>query len=105
MSLPLTTPHSLTRLQNSGSSHRTPERKRQGLAITADALDPSAVESTGSAARQSLRDPWAISSREAPRVASALIIDVPKEPRPAFAASYSSCVRSRLARQLGRPSL
>ena len=52
---------------------------RQGLAVTADALDPTTVEATAYAARQSLRDPWSISQQENPRVAAALIIDAPKK--------------------------
>jgi hypothetical protein len=43
---------------------------RHGLAVTADALDPATVESIANAARQNLRDPWAISAQEEPRVAS-----------------------------------
>jgi hypothetical protein len=50
---------------------------RQGLAVTADGLERSNVESTSIAARQSLRDPWAIGAQEQSRLASALIVDAP----------------------------
>jgi superfamily II DNA/RNA helicase len=81
---------------------------RQGLAITADALDPASVDSVASAARQSLRDPWAISAQEAPRIASALIIDAPKRADAGLRGEQlvvRAGPRSRLARQLGRPDL
>jgi Lhr-like helicase len=81
---------------------------RHGLAITADALDPGMAESTSNASRQSLRDPWAISAQEVPRVAAALIIDAPKKAdvgvrgEPLVVRGGS---RSRLARELGHPRL
>jgi Lhr-like helicase len=52
---------------------------RQGLAITAEALDPAAVDMIKSAARQHLRDPWSISAFEEPRTASYLILDVQRD--------------------------
>src|SRR5262249_5069119 len=51
---------------------------RRGLAITADALEPTTAEATANAARQSLREPWSISQQETPRVGAALIIDAPR---------------------------
>src|SRR5262249_7131122 len=51
---------------------------RQGLAVTADALDRANIESNATASRQSLRDPWAISTQERERPAAALIIDAPR---------------------------
>jgi hypothetical protein len=52
---------------------------RRGLAITADALEPTTVEATAGAARQTLREPWSISQQEHQRHAAALIIDAPKK--------------------------
>lgn len=81
---------------------------RHGLAITADALDPGTVESTSNAARQNLRDPWAISAQEEPRIASALIIDAPKRSEVGLRGEpliVRGGPRSRLARQLGHPRI
>jgi Lhr-like helicase len=81
---------------------------RQGLAITADALEPASVESVGNAARQSLRDPWSISSQEAPRIAGSLIIDAPKKAEAGVRGEpliVRAGPRSRLARQMSRPAL
>ncbi len=48
---------------------------RQGLAITAEALDPASIDMVKSAARQYLRDPWSISAQEDPRTAAFLILE------------------------------
>lgn len=80
------------------------EHMRHGLAATADALDPGTVEAAGNAARQSLRDPWAISAQESPRVAAALIIDAPKRAEVGLRGEplvVRGGPRSRLARVLG----
>ena len=78
---------------------------RQGLAITADALDPATVETVGNAARQSLREPWSISQQERARVAAALMVDAPRKAE-AGIRGESLIVRggpkSGLARQLNR---
>jgi hypothetical protein len=81
---------------------------RRGLAITADALEPTTVEATANATRQSLREPWSISPQENQRHAAALIIDAPKkadmrvrdEPLVLRAGP-----RSSLARRLGHSAL
>ena len=81
---------------------------RHGLAITADALDPAAVELIANAARQNLRDPWAISIQEEPRIASALIIDAPRRADVGLrgeALVVRGGPRSRLARQLAHPRI
>jgi Lhr-like helicase len=81
---------------------------RHGLAITADALDPGTVESTANSARQNLRDPWAISTQEEPRVAAALIVDAPRRAEVGLRGEpliVRGGPRSRLARQLGHPRL
>lgn len=81
---------------------------RHGLAITADALDSSNLESTANAARQSLRDPWTISTQEEPRVASSLIIDAPRRAEVGLRGEplvVRGGPRSRLARQLGHPRI
>jgi hypothetical protein len=83
---------------------------RQGLAVTADALDPAQVETIGNAARQSLRDPWSISAQEAQRarVAGWLIIDAPKRAEVGVrgeALVVRAGPRSRIARLLSRPEL
>jgi Lhr-like helicase len=81
---------------------------RHGLAITADALDPGNVESIANAARQSLRDPWAISSQEEPRVAGSMIIDAPRRAEVGLRGEpliVRGGPRSRLARQLGHPRI
>jgi Lhr-like helicase len=80
------------------------EHLRHGLAVTADALDPGTVEATGNAARQSLRDPWAISIQESPRIAGSLIIDAPKRAEVGLRGEplvVRGGPRSRLARTLG----
>jgi hypothetical protein len=77
---------------------------RQGLAVTADALERSNVESTSIAARQSLRDPWAIGAQEQPRLASALIVDAPHRQEVGLRGEQllvRGGPRSRLARELG----
>lgn len=77
---------------------------RRGLAVTADALDPSTVEAIANAARQSLREPWSISQQEVPRVAAALIIDAPKRAETGIRGEsliVRGGSRSSLARQLG----
>lgn len=81
---------------------------RHGLAITADALDPATVESIANAARQNLRDPWAISAQEEPRVAGALIIDAPRRADVGLRGEpllVRGGPRSRLARQLAHPRI
>jgi Lhr-like helicase len=81
---------------------------RRGLAITADALDPTTVEATANAARQSLREPWSISQQENPRVAAALIIDAPKKADAGVRGEpliLRGGPRSGLARRLGHPKL
>jgi Lhr-like helicase len=81
---------------------------RHGLAITADALDPPTVESIANAARQNLRDPWAISAQEEPRVAGALIIDAPRRAEVGLRGEpllVRAGPRSRLARQLAHPRI
>ena len=77
---------------------------RHGLAVTADALERSNVESTSIAARQSLRDPWAIGAQEQPRLASALIVDAPHRQEVRLHGEQllvRGGPRSRLARELG----
>ena len=77
---------------------------RQGLAVTADALERSNVESTSIAARQSLRDPWAIGAQEQPRLASVLIVDAPHRQEVGLRGEQllvRGGPRSRLARELG----
>lgn len=79
---------------------------RHGLAITTEALDPATVDAVSNAARQSLRDPWAISAQESPRIAGALIIDAPKRAEVGVRGEplvVRGGSRSRLARQLGHP--
>lgn len=77
-----------------------------GLAITADALDPGTAESTANAARQNLRDPWAISAQEETRSAAALFIDAPHRAEAGLRGEpliVRGGPRSRLARQIGHP--
>jgi hypothetical protein len=77
---------------------------RQGLAVTADALDRATIESTASSSRQSLRDPWAISIQERERPAAALIIDAPRRAEVGLRGEpllVRGGPRSRLARELG----
>ncbi len=50
---------------------------RRGLAVTTEALDPIKLEELGTAARQSLKEPWSIGQRERQRYASALMIEAP----------------------------
>lgn len=79
---------------------------RQGLAVTADALDPATVEMVTTAAGQTLRDPWSIPAQETPRRAAALIIDAPKKAEVGLKGEplvVRGGSRSRLARALGHP--
>jgi helicase-like protein len=81
---------------------------RRGLAVTADALEPSEVESVASASRQRLREPWSISSQEHLRFAAALIIDAPKKTEAGVRGEtliVRGGPRSRLARELGHPRI
>ena len=55
-----------------------------------------------------LRDPWAISAQEEPRVAAALIIDAPRRAEVGLRGEplvVRGGPRSRLARQLGHPRI
>lgn len=84
------------------------ETLRSGLAVTADALEPTEVDSTANASRQRLREPWSISAQENPRVAAALIIDAPKKAEAGVRGEpliVRGGPRSRLARQLGHPRI
>jgi hypothetical protein len=81
---------------------------RRGLAVTADALDPAEVDGAANASRQRLREPWSISSQEHPRFAAELIIDAPKKAETGVRGEpliVRGSARSRLARQLGHPSI
>jgi hypothetical protein len=87
------------------------DRLRHGLAITTDALDPANVDAIGTATRQSLREPWAISQQEqeSARVAGALIVDAPKKAETGGPRGEAIIVRagprSRFAREIGRTSI
>ncbi|MBV9203451.1 MAG: DEAD/DEAH box helicase [Alphaproteobacteria bacterium] len=81
---------------------------RRGLAVTADALEASEVESVANASRQRLREPWSISSQEHLRFAAALIIDAPKKAEAGVRGEMlivRGGPRSRLARELGHPRI
>lgn len=81
---------------------------RQGLAVTADALERGTVESIANASRQNLREPWAIPTQETPRIAAALIIDAPRKKEVGVAGEplvLRGGARSRLARELGHPRI
>jgi Lhr-like helicase len=81
---------------------------RRGLAVTTDALDLANVEALGSAARQTLREPWSITQQEKPRSAASLIIDAPRREDAGLrgeALIVRGGPRSSLARQLGRASV
>jgi len=84
------------------------ETLRRGLAITTDALDPAEVEAIGSAARQSLREPWSVSQHEKLRSASALIVDAPTGEEIGVRdvpLIVRAGPRSALARRLGRAEI
>jgi Lhr-like helicase len=87
------------------------DRLRHGLAITTDALDPANVDAVGTATRQSLREPWAISQQEqeGARVAGALIIHAPRKAETGGPRGEAIIVRagprSRFAREIGRASI
>jgi MrfA Zn-binding domain/Helicase conserved C-terminal domain len=83
---------------------------RHGLAITTDALEPANVDAIGSASRQSLREPWALSQQEQDRarVSGALIIDAPRRAEAGLrgdAIIVRGGPRSRLARDISRASI
>src|SRR5262249_20718304 len=81
---------------------------RRGLAITADALDPTMLEVIATGARQSLRHPWSIGQQEQPRIAAALIVDAPKRDEAGLrgeALIVRGGPRSRLAKQLNRSEI
>jgi Lhr-like helicase len=81
---------------------------RRGLAVTADALESSEVESIANGSRQRLREPWSISSQEHLRFAAALIIDAPKKAEAGVRGEtliVRGGPRSRLARELGHPRI
>ncbi len=78
---------------------------RQGLAVTADALDPANVDAIGTASRQSLREPWSISLQEDSRKAADLIIDAPRRAEAGLRGEVlivRGGPRSLLARKLNR---
>jgi len=81
---------------------------RRGLAVTAEMLEPSEVESLANASRQRLREPWSISAQEHQRRAAALIIDAPRREE-AGVRGEPLIVRggpqSRLARELRHPRI
>jgi hypothetical protein len=81
---------------------------RRGLAVTADALDPAAVDAVANASRQRLREPWAISAQERQRHAAALIIDAPRREEAGVRGEpliVRGGPRSRLARELGQAKI
>jgi Lhr-like helicase len=81
---------------------------RRGLAVTADALEPTEVDAVANASRQRLREPWSIPSQEHPRFAAALIIDAPKKAEAGVRGELlivRGSPRSRLARELGHPRI
>ncbi|TPN53896.1 DEAD/DEAH box helicase [Mesorhizobium sp. B1-1-7] len=84
------------------------EALRQGLAVTAEALELQTLETTMRSAGQFLREPWAISERENLRSAAALIIVAPKKSETNLR-SESLVIRggprSRLAKELNRSSI
>lgn len=55
------------------------EALRQGLAVSADALDPATIETTSRSAGEFLREPWSMSSRENLRSVATLIVAAPKK--------------------------
>lgn len=84
------------------------EALRNGLAVTSDALDSGTVETVANGSRQRLREPWAISQQEDPRVAAALIVDPPKRAETGVRGEplvIRGSSRSRLGRQLGSPDI
>ena len=81
---------------------------RRGLAVSADALEPTEFEAVANASRQRLREPWSTSSQEHPRFAAALIIDAPKKAEAGVRGEpliVRGSSRSRLARELGHPRI
>jgi Lhr-like helicase len=81
---------------------------RRGLAVTADALDPTMIDIIGTGARQTLRDPWSIAQQETPRVAAALIVDAPSREETTLRGEpliVRGGPRSRLAKQLNRSEI
>jgi Lhr-like helicase len=84
------------------------EALRNGLAVTSDALDAATVETVANASRQRLREPWAISQQENPRVAASLIVDPPKRAETGVRGEplvIRGGSRSRLGRLLGSPDI
>ncbi|MEX0757947.1 MAG: helicase-related protein, partial [Tistlia sp.] len=84
------------------------EALRSGLAVTTDALEPSAVEALAHVSRQRLREPWAISQQEKAREASSLMLDPPKKAEAGVRGEtliVRGSSRSRLGRLLGSPDL
>lgn len=78
---------------------------RQGLAITTDALEQASIDAVANASRQSLREPWAFSQQEDPRVAAALMIDAPRRAEAGLRGEpliVRGGSRSALARRLRR---
>lgn len=54
------------------------EAMRQGLAVAADPLEKTETESISLASRNTLRDPWGISSQEVLRTQGALMVEAPR---------------------------
>ena len=78
---------------------------RKGLAVTTDALESANVEIIANSSRQFLREPWAISQNENPRIAAALIIDAPKRSDTGLRGEnliVRGGLRTNLGRQLNR---
>lgn len=66
------------------------------------------IDIIGTAARQTLRDPWSIAQQETPRVAAALIVDAPSRDETTLRGEpliVRGGPRSRLAKQLNRSEI
>jgi len=84
------------------------EAMRSGLAVQVEALDPLATDALKNRARTVLREPWTFSSQEAPREATALMVEAPKKKQIGLRNEtliVRAGPRSALARKLRRGSL
>jgi len=84
------------------------EAMRKGLAVAVESLDPGETDALTQRSRDTLRDPWGVSSQETLREAAALIVEAPKKAIAGLRGEpliVRAGPRSALARELRRGAL
>lgn len=88
--------------------HLLLEAMRKGLAVQAEALEPTGADALAARSRTVLREPWAFSQQETPRHAAALMVEAPRKRATGLRSEplvVRAGPRSALARELRRGAL